>query len=137
MKKSLLSLFLLFSLSHAAGTYDGISFTDAEEEIGLYLCNYAPKQTFLDLGYTDTQAVSVISSRPFPTMLDCSNSSGMTVSNTQYLNQYTHFFDYKLMTNDMGMTERDYQFLMGLTGLLSGFVFLLGFILIIVNKRRH
>lgn len=138
MKKSIVSLFLLFSLSNAAGTYDGISFTDSEEQIGLYLCNYMPYQDFINLSFSSNNANSVVTGRSYATFLDCSNNSGMTSTTTKRLWEHTHYVDLRLLTNNLGLSYRDSYFLSGLAGLLIGFSFflLIGYMAIRIARRR-
>jgi hypothetical protein len=62
--KLLLTTSLLFSLSSASGTYDGVYFTDYEENASLHFTNYYPYSDFLNLGITSQDSSKIITSRP-------------------------------------------------------------------------
>lgn len=136
MKKLLLISFLFFSSLQAEGTYSGVYFSDYEEAASLYLCNYYPKQTFKDIGLGNTVANTIINNR-IPLYTSISQIDNLTGIGSTYLSRIvrqSHLIEWNLYTDDFGLTLHQTNFLYGLTGLLLGFVFLLGFVLIIVQK---
>lgn len=134
MKKSIFFLFLVYNSLFAAGTYDGVDFTDYEEQAALYLCNYYPYQLFIDLSISSTDSGRIIDARtvPFIHISEVANISGIDAVDMYKIRAQSHLIDWNIYTDDFGMTLHQTNFIYALTGVLVGFVFLFAFVFMII-----
>ena len=131
MIRFLLLIAFAFSLSNASGTYGGFLFNDYEENASLYLVNYYPKQHFVDIGFSTTYAQNLIAYRPYSSLSQLGGLGGYQAAYFGYLRSDSHLIDWNVYTDQFGMTLHQTNFLYGLTGLLVGFGFMIGFIIVI------
>ncbi|MBV5334551.1 MAG: hypothetical protein JZU49_01950 [Sulfuricurvum sp.] len=125
MKKIILILCTLYSLSFSAGTYDGYVFNDYEENGSLYFCNYYDYQSFVYLGLSTADATAIINMRPITSLLTVANNVNITGTDMARIRAKSHIIDWNIYTDNLGMTLTQTNFLYALSGLLFGFVFLL------------
>lgn len=125
MKRLIFSIALLFSLSHASATYQGIYFDDYEVNATTYLITYYPYSTFMSLNFSSVYSQYIIDCRNSGTpTLSCLNSKGFTSGHFNRIREQSHLIDWNIATNSLGITDRDYHFLMAFSAVLIGFVFL-------------
>ncbi|WP_373002617.1 hypothetical protein [Sulfurimonas sp.] len=141
MRKLFLLSFLFFSSLvslQASGTYSGIYFTDYEEQASLYFCNYYSEKDFLDIGLSNTDITSLVNNRInlFISITEIDNLSAIDSLDLDKIKKQSHLIDWNVYSDDFGMTLHQTNFLYGLTGVLIGFVFLFGFIQIIISEEH-
>lgn len=138
MKRIILLLSLLFSLSYASITLQGVSFTDTEENASTYLITYYPYQTFLDM--------KLSSGTPINAIMNCRNnktpslsciSPSCTAPDLMRIREYSYLIDWSLVTNSLGINQRAYVSIMGVLGALIGFTFAFFLIYTVVNISRN
>lgn len=133
--KLLILLSFLFSLSNAAITLKTVVFDNYEENASTYLITYYPYQDFINMQLTATQAGYIMTCRNNLTpTLSCGSTAGLTTANLMRIREKSHLIDWNVYTDQFGLTLHETNFLYGLTGLLVGFGFYFGFILIISRK---
>lgn len=141
MKRFLLLISLLFSLSNAAGTYDGYAYTDTEEKYAIHWLNYYPSADIVAMGLTTTDATAIIGLRPISSLLTVANNTNISGADMLRVREASHritippqapFDDYN---STLGITVRDQNFLYGLTGLIVGSGFYFGFITLIARAK--
>lgn len=136
MKRFIFSFALLFSLSHASATYQGVYFDDYEVNATTYLITYYPYSTFTSLNFSSVYSQYIIDCRNMGTpSLSCLNSKGFTTGHFNRIREQSHLIDWNVYTDELGMTLHQTNFLYGLAGLLVGFGFYLGFLLIFSRRR--
>jgi len=139
MKKLLLlSLLFLSSLLslNASGTYSGVSFTDYEENATIYFVNYYSYQNLKGVLNSSSTSNKILSHRKddlFTSIPEIDDISGVNTQRLHNLKQQGHLIDWNVYTDDFGLTLHQTNFLYGLTGVLIGFVFLFGFIQILIG----
>jgi len=135
--------FLLLPLFLSAGTYSGIEFTEVEENTTLYLVNYGSFIDINDILRDSTVTNNILderfSLRPdgFTSISQLDNVSGVNRKKLWNLKQSSHIFDTRQYVNDLGLTFPQYHFLMALSGLLLGFLFLFSVVLHITLQRSR
>ncbi len=136
MKKILVLTLLFFNSLSADSTYSGIKFTSYEIQASLYLCNYYPKQTFKDLGFSGTDAKKIVNNRRtlYTSISQIDLLSGIGSSDLDKIKKQSHLIEWNLYTNHLGMTLHQTNFLYGLSGVLIGFMFMFGFIQVIITR---
>ena len=136
MKKFIIFLFLVFNSLYAYGTYDGVYFNDYEVNASLYYCNYYPRQSFIDLGISSSDATTIVNGRNtlYTSLSQVAALSGIVESDMQKIKSQSHLIDWNVYTDDLGMTLHQTNFIYALTGVLIGFTFLFAFIQIIMRK---
>lgn len=134
MKKSILLLCALSSLSFCAGTYDGYAFTDFEENASIYFLNYHDKVSITGLGLSSADATAIIGMRPITSLATVASNSNITGTDMALIRAKSHIIDWNIYTNDLGMTLTDTNFLYALSGTLFGFTFL--YFSILLASRR-
>jgi len=136
MRKILLTFLLFFSALNAEGTYQGIDFTDYEETSTLYLTNYYNFQMFEDCNIEEksNNIVNIRKDGLYMDIEDLVNRVELSSSQLHKLKQQSHLINWNVYTDDFGMTLHQTNFMYALTGVLIGFTFLLGFVLIIINR---
>lgn len=130
MKKFIFLSFLVYSSLFGSGTYNGVFFTDYEENATIYLCNYYPFSHFLNLNLSSTEALNIVNNRPYTTMTEISN----LVTTVDYLRADSHLVDWNTYTDQYGMTLTQTNFSYALMGNLIGFTFLFFFIFVIIKR---
>lgn len=135
MKKSIFFLFLVYNSLFAVGTYDGVLFSDYEEQAGLYYCNYGDYQSFVELGISAADSVLIVNGRQtlYTSLTQVANIVGIVNTDMYRIRQHSHLIDWNIYTDDFGMTLHQTNFIYALTGVLVGFVFLFAFIFIIIS----
>lgn len=136
--KKILFLFLSFcAFANASITLKSVSFTDQEENASTYLISYYPYSTFTGLGFTDTQANYIMTCRNSLTpTLTCVSNAGLTTATLMRIREQSYLIDWSLVTNSLGINQRDYSSLMGLMGAMFGFAFVFFLIYIAVDLAR-
>ena len=135
MKKSLLLFFLVYNSLFAAGTYDGVPFSDYEEQAGLYFCNYGDYTTFVGLGISAADSKLIVDNRNtlYTSLSQVAALTGIVNTDMYRIRQHSHLVDWNIYTDDFGMTLHQTNFTYALTGVLVGFVFLFAFIFMIIS----
>ncbi len=135
MKKSLFLLFLVYNSLFAVGTYDGVDFSDYEEQAGLYFCNYGDYTTFVGLGISTTDSAAIVNGRQtlYTSLSQVAALTGIVNTDMYRIRQHSHLVDWNIYTNDFGMTLHQTNFIYALTGVLVGFVFLAAFVFMIIS----
>lgn len=137
MKKILLFLSLCAFL-HGSVTVQGITFNDYEQNASNFLLHRYPLQTFNDLGFSSLSSSIVFNCRDLGTpTIECVSNSGLTVSDLLRLRDQSYLIDWSVVTNSLGINQRDYNSLMALFGVLVGFLFAFGLIYAVLNISRH
>ncbi len=140
MKRILVLIAFSFSLSYAAITIKGVVFSDFDENATTYLISYYPQITFADLGLSTTLQAGIMSCRNSETpTLNCLKNNGFVKADFLRLREQSHLIDWSLATNELGINQRDFNFMTSLSGVLFGFVFLFFMIFTAVNisSKRH
>lgn len=139
-RKLLLTTFLLFSLSYAAGTYDGYYFDDTQEKYSIHFLNTALSTDITGLGLSSTDATAIRSLRPITSLATVASNTNITGTDMLLIREYSAAITipdqsvYSDMNLSLGMRTSDANFLYGLTGLFVGFGFMFGFLYLIVRK---
>lgn len=135
--KKMLFIFLSFcAFAHAAITLQTVSFTDQEENASTYLITYHPYVTFTNLGFTPTQTDYIMMCRNSLTPTLSCVSNGLSVSSLMRIKEQSYLIDWSLVTNSLGINQRDYASIMALMGALFGFVFVFFLVYIAVDLAR-
>jgi len=120
--------------------YSGITFTDAEIQTTLYFVNYGSYADIYNVIRSSSTTNNILDTRydlrddgGFTDIQQLDDVSGVSAERLYKLKQYSHVFDTRQFINDLGMTYPDYNFLMGLSGLLVGAVFF-AFIAKVISK---
>jgi hypothetical protein len=136
--KKILFLFLSFcAFANAAITLKTVVFNDQEQNASTYLITYYPYQDFINLGFTATQAGYVMTCRNSlnPT-LTCVSNAGLTTATLMRIREQSYLIDWSLVTNSLGINQRDFNSIMALMGALFGFSFVFFLIYIVVDLAR-
>ncbi len=142
MKKIIISLFSLFALSHASGTYDTYTFTDTEERYALFFVNYYTAGDIQSIGLNSTDSTNILNLRPITSLLDVANLSSTTGTDMKRIREVSHLVSIPdqntTMTsyNALGVKVSDFNYLMALCGLLIGFIFAFALISSIQNIAK-
>lgn len=137
MKRIFLLLALFFSVSHAAITLKTVAFTNQEENASTYLISYYPYSTFTNMNFSATQAGYVMTCRDNATpTLTCVSNAGLTTALLKRIKEQSYLIDWSLVTNSLGINQRDYSSLMGLMGAMFGFSFLFFLVYLSMNIAR-
>lgn len=131
IKRIFLVLIFMFSLSNASITINGIAFDDYEQNASTHLITYYPLRTFSDMGLDTTEQIAILNCRnAFSPSLECVGGS-LSPASMLRIREQSHLIDWNVYTDQFGMTLHQTNFLYGLTGLLVGFGFYLGFLQVI------
>lgn len=137
MKHFIVIAVLLSSFSYGAITLKTVVFNDYEENSSTYLVKYYPYQHFINMQLTATQAGYIMTCRNNNTpTLTCGSTAGLTTANLMRIRESSYLIDWSLVTNSLGINQRDYWFLMGLLGSLIGFVIALFLVYGVMNISR-
>jgi len=140
MRKFIIVTFLFFnSLLIAEGTYSDVYFTDYEENATIHLANNYSYMTFRNLRISEDTATNIVNDRIdelYETVDDIDDIDGIGTNQLHYLKQQSHLIEWDLYTDEFGLTLHQTNFLFGLSGVLIGFIFILGFILIVIQRKR-
>lgn len=129
--KLLLTIFILFSLSNASVTVQGVYFDDYEQNASNHLLTYYPQITFHEMGLDSSAQLSILACRNNSTPgLSCVGSS-LSSADLLRIREQSHLIDWNVYTDQFGMTLHQTNFLYGLAGLFVGFGFYLGFLQVI------
>ena len=140
MKKILIMSFLFLSFLRAEGTYSDVYFTDVEENATIYLCNYYSYSDFRNIRIDEDTATNIVNTRIdglYESVEDIDDVDGIETNQLHYLKQKSHLIDWNVYTDDFGLTLHQTNFLFGLSGLLIGFIFLFGFIQVVISEEYH
>lgn len=133
--KFLLLLSFIFSLSNAAITLKTVVFNDYQENASTHLITYYPYQDFINMNISATNSGRIMTCRNNNTpTLTCVSNAGLATADLMRIREKSHIIDWNVYTDDLGMTLPQTNFLYGLTGALIGFVFMLGFILVVIRR---
>lgn len=150
MKRFLLLIPLLFSLSNAAGTYDGYTFTDTEEKYSVFWLNNYTTADLTATGLATADASAIYALRPLAnstpaqissSLLSVANNTNITGTDMLRIREASHrivippqspFDDYN---STLGITVNEQNYLYGFTGLIVGAGFYFGFITIIARVK--
>lgn len=145
MIRLLLLITFIFSLSNASITLQGVYFSDYEQNSSNYLLAHYPLNKFSDLNLGSTYILRIIDCRNggYSDVLSCLNPYWTKFSylRIKEFSVYEYPVDknitepYYVSTNQLGMSDFQYNFLWALTGIFSGFTFLVFFILFVSGKR--
>lgn len=127
-------LISLFNLSNASITLNGVTFDDYEQNASTYLVQYYPYQDFLNIGLSSSSSSYILACRDNGTPSLTCVSNALNSSDLLRIREKSHLIDWNVYTDEFGMTLHQTNFLYGLTGLLVGFGFYIGFISLIVRK---
>lgn len=136
--KKIFFLFLSFcAFVNAAITLKTVTFNDQEQNASTYLISYYPNVTFTNLGFTATQAGYVMTCRNSLTpTLSCVSNAGLTTATLMRIREQSYLIDWSLVTNSLGINQRDYNSIMGLIGAMFGFAFVFFLLYIVVDLAR-
>lgn len=139
--KFFFTTFLLFSLSYAAGTYDTYYFTDEEEKYSLHFVNTSLSTEMTGIGLTSTDATAILGLRPITSLATVAANTNITgrdmllIRSASYnvtIPPHSYIYD---VNDSLGITVEDQNFLYGLTGLIVGAGFYIGFITLIARMK--
>lgn len=124
----------IFNLSNASIILNGVTFDDYEQNASTYFVQYYPYQDFINIGLSSASSSYVLACRDNGTpSLSCASNT-LSSSDLLRIRENSHLIDWNVYTDEFGMTLHQTNFLYGLTGLLVGFGFYIGFISLIVRK---
>lgn len=127
--KLLLTTSLLFSLSNAAGTYDGYVFDDTQEKYSIHFLNTALSTDITGLGLSSTDATAIRSLRPITSLSTVASNSNITGKDMLQIREHSAaitipdqspFSEYN---EQLGLTANQINFIFALAGLFTGMVF--------------
>jgi hypothetical protein len=134
--KFILPFLFIICFSSASGTYDGVYFTDLEENMTLLFVNHADYRTLYYVLKSSTEANNILSER-----LQNRDNGGITsiqqLADIYYigtddlydLKQYSYKWTADLIIDPkIGTTYPQTNFLFALSGILVGFIVMFGFI---------
>lgn len=138
MKKIIFMFLSFYTLSFASITIKGVTFTDYEQNASTYIVSYFPRQFFVDLGYTTTKVSYVLTCRnEDDSTLTCVSNKGLSSTDLLRIRESSYLVDWSLVTNVIGINQRDYMSLMGLLGALFGFAFLFFMVFIFSKSNKR
>lgn len=138
MKKSLILLSFLYTLSSASATCFGVAFTDQEQNLSDYIFRYYPAQSLIDANITSAGVINVLSLRK----LDKGNFAYLcthaytSTSDLYRVREMSHVFNWDYVVDPMGLHLPDSRFLYGLSGFMMGFLFIFGMALILIRGGK-
>lgn len=141
MKRFLFFFTLCFNLSYASGTYDGYAFTDEEEKYSLHFVNTAINTEMTGIGLAAADSTAILGLRPITSLSTVASNTNITgrdmvlIRSASYaveIPPHSYIYD---VNDSIGMTIHEQNFLYGLTGLIVGAGFYIGFITLIVRMK--
>ena len=112
-------------------TYSGIEFTSVEENQTLYLVNYGSYTDIYNVLRSSSTTNNILDTRfdlkddgGFTDIQQLDDVFGVDDERLYKLKQYAHIFDTRQFVNELGLTLPNYNFLMGLSGVIVGAAFL-------------
>lgn len=141
MIRFLLTITLFFSLSNAVGTYDTYYFSDTQEKYSLFFLNTSLSTDMTGIGLAVADSTAILGLRPITSLSTVAANANITGRDMLLIRERSASISipdqsiYSDMNTTLGITNHEANFLFGLTGLIVGMGFYIGFILIIT--RRH
>lgn len=130
MKRIFFLFALSFSLLNAAGTYDGYAFSDEEELYSLHFVNTSLSTEMTGIGLSAADSTAILGLRPITALSGVASNANITgrdmvlIRSRSYAVEIPDHNTSMTEYNALGIKVFDFNFLMALTGLFVGFVFL-------------